>query len=121
MAVSQTGFTPIGRIVTITNPYTEIAMHQALDLQMQGRYEEALEAFDHVLELDPHEARALHAKGDIFDLMGRFEDAVESYTKALEYDPFNAETWYNRGVTLGKMGREKEGEESIVQAVTQAV
>lgn len=120
MSVDQ-GFNSPGRIVTITNPYTEISMHQAVDLEVQGKYKEALEIYDRVLEMDPREARAHHAKGDIYDLMGRYNDAVTCYSKALECDPFNAETWYNKGVTLRKMGCTDEGDECMMQGVSQAL
>lgn len=115
------GFSPIGRIVTITNPYTEIMMHHAVDLEVKGQYEDALETYDKILELDPREARAHHAKGDIYDLMGKFEEAIASYSSALEYDPFNAETWYNKGVTLQKMGRHEESAECMQQGVSRSL
>lgn len=112
------GFSAPGRIVTITNPYTEIAMNQASELMLQGNYEEALETFDQVLKMDPHEARAYHAMGDIYDLIGRYNDAIFCYDSALECDPFNSDTLFNKGVTLGKMGRQKESVECISQGVS---
>ena len=111
-------FSSPGRIVTITNPYTEISMHQASELIVQGKYNEALEVFDSILETDPLEARAFHGKGDIYDMIGRHDEAVTCYSSALDLDPFNAETWYNKGVTLGKMGQEKESIECMLQGVS---
>ncbi|PKL60766.1 MAG: hypothetical protein CVV33_00945 [Methanomicrobiales archaeon HGW-Methanomicrobiales-4] len=115
------GFSTPGRVVTISNPYTEISMNRALELELQGNYEEALETFDQVLKIDPNEARAYHAMGDIYDLMGRYNDAVFCYDSALECDPFNADTLFNKGVTLGKMGRQKESDECISQGVSLAI
>ena len=120
MSVSG-GFSSLGRIVTITNPYVEITLHQALDLQMQGKYEDALEMYDQVLEMDPQESRAHLAKGNIYDLMGRYDDAITCYDSSLECDPSNAETWYNKGVTLSKMGCSEESAECMLQGVSRAL
>lgn len=110
-----------GRIVTITNPYTEITLSQALELKMQGKYEEALRVYDSVLEMNPRESRAHHAKGDIHDMMGHLQDAVACYDSALECDPFNAETWYSKGVTLSKMGCGDDSAECMLQSMSLAI
>ena len=115
------GFSSTGRIVTITNPYAEIILHQAHEIRDQGDYLKALEIYDQVLEIDPRHAQAHHNKGDIYDLMGKYEDAVACYDSALECDPFNAETWYNKGVTLSKMGCPDDSAECIHNGVYLAV
>ena len=70
------GFSIPGRIVTFTNPHIEITLHMAHEMKMLGDYEKALELYDRVIEMAPHEARAYHAKGNIYDLMGRYDDAI---------------------------------------------
>jgi tetratricopeptide (TPR) repeat protein len=115
------GFSAPGRIVTITNPYVELTLHQAMDMRMQGNYQDALEVYDRVLEMDPYEARAYHGKGDILDYLGRYDEAISCYDSALECDPSNAETWYNKGVTLRKAGRMEEGAECMFQGVSRAL
>jgi tetratricopeptide (TPR) repeat protein len=110
-----------GRIVTISNPYTEMAMQRALNFELEGNYFKSLEVYDQVLEKDPREARAYHAKGDIYDRLGMFEDAVSCYSSALECDPFNAETWYNKAISLRKMGRFEESTECMLQGLSLAL
>ena len=114
-------FNVTGRIVTITNPYAEIILHQAHEMKNQGEYLKAIEIYDQVLEIDPRNSRAHHSKGDIFDLMGRYQDAIACYDSALECDPFNAETWYNKGVTLNKMGCSDDSTECIHKGVSLAI
>lgn len=114
-------FSALGRIMLITNPYTEITMHQALEMQMQGKYEKALEMYEWVLQMEPANASAHQAKGNIYDLMGRYDDAISCYDSSLECDPFNAETWYNKGVTLRKMGCNDESSECMMQGVTRSI
>jgi len=123
MSIMVTGpeFNALGRIVVITNPYAEITMHQALDMQMQGNYEKALEMYDQVLQMEPSHAGAHNAKGNVFDLMGRYDDAISCYNSALGCDPLNAETWFNKGVTLRKMGCDDESAECMMQGVSNSI
>ncbi|WP_319580689.1 tetratricopeptide repeat protein [uncultured Methanospirillum sp.] len=123
MSVMITGqeFSAPDRTVIITNPYTEITMHQALEMQMAGNYEKALEMYDQVLQMEPAHAGAHHAKGNTYDLMGRYNEAISCYDSALECDPFNSETWYNKGVTLRKMGCDDESAECMIQGVSRSI
>lgn len=119
--IDTDGMKATARIVTIINPYAEIILHQANELKFKGDYEQALMIYDQVISLDPNNARAHHAKGNIMDILGKHEQAVSCYNAALECDPLNAETWYNKGVTLSKMGCQDEGVECIRQGVSLAL
>lgn len=119
--VATHDFSTPGRVITITNPYTEITLRQAHEEKMNGAYEKALSLYDQVLEMDPREPRAHHAKGNIHDLMGRFADAISCYDSALACDPFNAETLFNKSVTLEKMGCSEDAEACLLQSVQLSV
>lgn len=119
--INANGMNTTARVVTILNPYAEIILHQANEKKYQGDYEQALTIYDQVLSIDPKNARAHHAKGNIMDILGNHEEAVSCYNSALECDPLNAETWYNKGVTLSKMGCQEEGIECIRQGVSLAI
>jgi tetratricopeptide (TPR) repeat protein len=110
-----------GRTVTVTNPYVEIMLKNAHEMRNKGEYGRAIDIFDQVLSMAPANPRALHSKGDIFDLMGRYEEAVTCYDSALESDPNNAETWYNKGVTLSKMGFPAGSADCIHQGLSLSV
>lgn len=66
-----------------------------------GAYEEALNAFNEMLALDPLNARALDARGTILTDQGNLEQAITDYTKAIEADPLYPPAYYNRGRVYG--------------------
>jgi tetratricopeptide (TPR) repeat protein len=108
------------RIVQVMDPHVEIVLRQANEMKHCQEYEKAISIYDQVLELDPRNARGLHSKGNVLDILGRHEEAIVCYESALEYDPLNAETWYNKGVTLTKMGSSQEGNQCIQRGISMA-
>jgi tetratricopeptide (TPR) repeat protein len=50
-------------------------------------YEEALEAYDDALRLNPHSAVAYAGKGDVLSRLKRYKEAVEAYAQAAQLDP----------------------------------
>lgn len=53
-------------------------------------FQEALESYDNVLELDPKSINALNNKGGILRKLGKYYDALKCCNKALEIDPNDA-------------------------------
>jgi len=76
------------------------------ELFINGSYEEALEAYDEAIEIDPVNGSLW--KGKIFIELGRFEDALECFNRSIEADPQSAESWYLKGGVLVEMGRYEE-------------
>ncbi|WP_319539871.1 tetratricopeptide repeat protein [uncultured Methanospirillum sp.] len=108
------------RIMQVKDPHVEIILRQANEMKHRQEYEKAITMYDQVLELDPRNAKGLHSKGNVFDILGRYEEAIVCYESALDSDPLNAETWYNKGVTLSKMGSSQEGNECIQRGISMA-
>jgi tetratricopeptide (TPR) repeat protein len=52
-----------------------------------GQLDEAMDACQRGLSLDPNHAPALTNLGNILDAQGRFEDAVIAYRRAVTADP----------------------------------
>jgi len=71
-------------------------------LFMNGSYEEALEAYDEAIEIDPENGSLW--KGKILIELGRFEDALECFNRSIGANPESAEAWYLKGSLLGEMG-----------------
>jgi tetratricopeptide (TPR) repeat protein len=86
-------------------------------LDQLGRYEEAVECFDKVLEINPKDAEALNNKGSSLIKMNRYEEAVECFDEALTIDPHNFVTHYNKGIALGKLGRYEEAIRSYDETI----
>jgi len=70
----------------------------------EGKYEEAIAAFDKALEIEPSHAFAWHDRGVCLRALERNEEALASITKALELAPSDEEILFTCGETLQKLG-----------------
>jgi tetratricopeptide (TPR) repeat protein len=52
-----------------------------------GKYEEALDCFEKILESNPNNPDIWNKKGVALRSMGRYNEAIESFNKALEISP----------------------------------
>jgi len=68
--------------------------------QSTHNYEEVLEDYSKVIELDPKFPYAWYNRGFVKVLMGDYWGAVSDFTKASELDPEFAEAFYNKGLVL---------------------
>ena len=82
--------------------------HEGENLYAQGKYEEAIQAFDNTIKLDPDYVDAYYWKGYVLNDVARFEEALETYDKAMLLDPENYRIWGAKGNTLYDMGRYEE-------------
>jgi tetratricopeptide (TPR) repeat protein len=83
----------------------------------EKRYDEALAAYDHAIELDPHYADAYYNKGEVLRRFERYDDALVLYNLAVEADPLFADAWYKKGRMLHKLKRDKEALVAYDQAI----
>ena len=60
---------------------------RARTLMQLGQDQQALDAFNEVLSLDPNSAVSFANRGILEDRMGLYELAIEDYTKAIKMDP----------------------------------
>lgn len=109
------------RIITKMDPNIECALRDAQNCKMAGDYKLALNLYNQVLDSDPGNARALHHKANVLDLMGNYSEAIRCYDSALKCDPHDAEVWYNKGMTLRKTGQHEEGLEHIRKGISFAM
>ncbi len=82
--------------------------HKGIDLRKLGRYQEAINCYDRVLELDPEDPDTWNNKGYALRKLGRYREAINCYDTALELDPEYVNAWSNKGLTLSKLGRNQE-------------
>lgn len=95
----------------------EEANDRGKGLYAQRRYEEALAAYNHALDLDPGFTAALHNKGLSLERLRRYDDALAAYERALAIDPQRPLTWYNKGRTLVRLHRYGEALDSFEHAL----
>jgi len=89
-------------------PPAPVLHNKGLDLDDQGKYGEAISAFDKAIEIDPQYAAAWTDKGNALEQLERYDDALIAYNKVIELDPENALAWFHKGYALGKLGELNE-------------
>ena len=60
---------------------------KANSLYDQGKYNEAIKAYDEVIRLDPNVAPAWYNKGLALDELALYEEAISAYTRPLDSIP----------------------------------
>jgi tetratricopeptide (TPR) repeat protein len=92
-----------------------LAGESAEELYLKGllsiesdRWEEAIQIFNIVINLEPNNHSAWNNRGNALGNLGRYKEALASFDRCLELEPDDYEAWYNRGVVLGKLGRYEE-------------
>ena len=90
---------------------------KGITLGKLGKYEEALDAFNKAIEINPQYDLAWYNKGVTLGELGRQEEALDAYNKAIEIDPQDASAWYNKGVILGELGRQEEALDAYNKAI----
>lgn len=69
-------------------------------LYNQGRYSEALHAFDNALEYDSSSPQIWYNKGNALYSQGRYDESLEAYDLVLELDSQYAYAWLAKGKAL---------------------
>ena len=104
-----------------TNYYTAIALQSGnkkvlldhwydlgCELVNLGQHEEAIAAFEKVLEIDPKFPDAWNGLGTSLNCLGRYKEAIAAFEKALEIDPKFHKAWNGLGNSLGELGEYNE-------------
>lgn len=76
----------------------------------EGKYLEALEAYESMARLDPENALAWKGMATAFSLLDKPYEALESLNKALNIDPADLEALEIKGLILKKLLEENEEE-----------
>jgi tetratricopeptide (TPR) repeat protein len=89
------------------------------DLITANSSEEALEAYDKALQLDPQNVSILLAKANAYDLLKLqvTTKALSIVEKMLEKNPQDALAWQAKGAALGIMGLRSEANQSFEKAI----
>ncbi|HON37088.1 MAG TPA: tetratricopeptide repeat protein, partial [Methanothrix sp.] len=60
--------------------------NKGIDLDSQGKYDEAIQAYDKAIEIDPQYTEAWSNKGVTLAEQGKYDEAIQAYDKAIEID-----------------------------------
>lgn len=76
--------------------YTNLGIEQT-NLQ---KFDEALEALDKAIELNPNSPLAYFSKAIVFHNLNQLQAAYENYSKAIELNPVMIDAYYNRAQAI---------------------
>jgi hypothetical protein len=65
-----------------------------------GHYDEAIQWYDKVLNIDPTNISALNNKGVALYNLGHYDEAIQWYDKVLAIDPNDSDAKYNKSIAL---------------------
>jgi tetratricopeptide (TPR) repeat protein len=74
----------------------------------QGRYDEALQAFDQSIQINPKYADSWNDKGFVLLVTRRYDEALECFDVAIALEPSFVRAWDNKAEVLYVMGRYDE-------------
>src|SRR5690606_27868581 len=97
-------------ILEVTGPALEARelMDKGYSLTELKRYDEALEAYDQAIALQPRYAWAWARKGRTLRLLNRLDESLSCFERALEIDPNYAWAWRGKGMILERLERWEE-------------
>jgi tetratricopeptide (TPR) repeat protein len=82
-----------------------------------GLYEQAAEAFEQTIRMDPNNATAYLSLGVSCDRLGRYEAAVDAYKQAIRLRPDDALMYRNLGIAYAHLDRHAEAMDAYREAV----
>ena len=53
----------------------------------QGKHSEAMDCYEHVLEINPHHVKTLSNRGSSLCYLEKFQEGIENFALALEIEP----------------------------------
>jgi tetratricopeptide (TPR) repeat protein len=69
------------------------------------KWNEALNAFNKVIILNPKNEEAYFNRGNVYDELGNYKQAVIDYNKAIKLNPIYADAYLNRGFAYNNLGK----------------
>jgi len=87
-------------------------------LMTSGLFEEAIEAFNGAINLDPNVAGFYTMRGYCYCKIEKYREALEDLKKAIELDPEDAQNYSFRGAVLGIIGNQALALENVKVAAS---
>ena len=83
----------------------------------QGKYDEALQAYDKAIELDPTFVIAWTNKASVLLKLGMYNECLQASEKVIQLDPNIAMVWINKASALLMLGMYNEGLQASEKAI----
>lgn len=91
--------------------------NKGVELAEQGRFEEAIAAFNRAIEIYPKYENAHNNLGLALGSQKQFSEAAVEFQHALAINPQNIETYNNLGIALGSQGKFSQAIAAFRQAI----
>jgi tetratricopeptide (TPR) repeat protein len=101
--------------ITLATPQELIS--KGLALYSLNRYDEAIIAFDHAIQIAPNNSIVYFHQGVVFDALDWYNEAVDAYDQAIQINPNYADAHFNKGNTLRLLERYEEAIPAYDQAI----
>ena len=102
-----------GKAIAESSKYPHPYYILGLIAKSQNRVDEAIRAFQHVLQLDPRDVGASVQLGQLYAGARNYADAIKAFRVAVEVDPYNMTALYNLGLALTRSNQRAEGQQAI--------
>jgi tetratricopeptide (TPR) repeat protein len=79
-------------------------VNEGNNLSIEGRYDEAIEAYEKAIKINPEYSEAWNLKGEALSKSGNPREAIKCFDVALAIDPEYAEAWNNKGLRSRDLG-----------------
>lgn len=112
LAVCEMAATPPGETELPSLAWNEMAFH----CYEQGKYTEAIRAYEKALIFTPERAVIWLDAGVAHQQLGDLDQARRHYEQAVELEPELARAWHNLGAVRQELGDVKGGQEAIDEA-----
>ena len=91
--------------------------NRGVELAEQGKFSEAIAAFNQAIEIYPQYENAHNNLGLAFGNLQQYSQAENAFKHALAIDPRNFETYNNLGIALGSQGKFADAIAAFRQAI----
>jgi tetratricopeptide (TPR) repeat protein len=96
-------------IDTVTHsPDMSSLVTKGLELELDEKYEEAIQCYDEALEINPNDESVWENKADALGSLDKDEEAIQCYDEALEINPENEHVLTMKGTGLFQLKKYEE-------------
>jgi beta propeller repeat protein len=93
-------------------------LHKGIELVNQGKYDQAIQAWDEAIKINPQYTYAWSNKGNILNVLGKYDEAIRACDQAIKINPQYTYAWTNKGNALVGQGRYDEALQAYDQAIS---
>ena len=91
----------------------------ALDLSSAGKFNLALQEWDHYLDYYPDDALGLSNRGNVKLVIGDPQGSIDDQNKAISLDPNETDPYINRGIAEEALGLWEQAKKDYIFVISQ--